>query len=129
MEDQPNPTGEYLPLSPAVLHILLSLTAGPMHGYAIMQEVERLSGGKLRMGPGTLYGTIKRMLRDGLIEAAADVPRTDSEDERRRYYRLTETGSRLLSAEANRLESLVAVFREREILTRASPASSGQRRA
>jgi DNA-binding PadR family transcriptional regulator len=95
---------DLLPLPQAVFHIMVSLAEGERHGYAIMQEVAARTEGKLRLGPGTLYGSIKRMLEDGLI--AEHEPRAASGDERRRYYRLTAFGRRVASAETARLESL-----------------------
>lgn len=96
------------PLPSATLHILLSLAAGPMHGYAIMGRVEELSDGVVKMGPGTLYGSIKRMLADGYIEEC-DPPRTAvDDDERRRYYRMTGLGEQVSSAEVARLRRLLS---------------------
>src|SRR5687768_12120949 len=101
-----------LPLTPVVLHILLSIAderAGK-HGYAIAREVEELTDGQVRMGPGTLYGSIQRMLDSSLIEDAPRTrpakARTDS-DERRRYYRLTPLGKRVLTLELTRLATIV----------------------
>jgi DNA-binding PadR family transcriptional regulator len=96
-----------LPLTPAVFHILLALADGEKHGYAIMQEVEAISEKRVKMGPGTLYGSIKRMLEAGLIEEAGE---QDEDNERRRYYRLTPFGDRVLSAEGRRLATLVNAF-------------------
>src|SRR5438552_13099822 len=93
-----------LPLTPAVFHILLALADGQKHGYAIMQEVGARTGGAMRMGPGTLYGSIQRMLKDGLIVEAQDRADPVGGEERRRYYRLTGFGQRVLQAEARRLE-------------------------
>ncbi|MBN2003525.1 MAG: helix-turn-helix transcriptional regulator [Anaerolineae bacterium] len=107
---------ELLPLTPAVFHILLVLADQERHGYSIMQEVQTLTGGQVKMGPGTLYGTIKRMLQMQLIEETEDRPDPDLDDQRRRYYRLSALGHRVLRAEAQRLESLVDVARKREIL-------------
>ena len=107
---------EYLPLSPSVFHILLALAGGEKHGYAIMQEAERLSAGSLRLGPGTLYGSIKKMLLAGLIEESSERPDPALDDERRRYYRLTGLGERVLAAEADRLSRLVRVARSRRVL-------------
>jgi DNA-binding PadR family transcriptional regulator len=101
------------PLSQAVFHILLALAAGEMHGYAIMREIAILSDGRIHVGPGTLYGSIKRLLAAGLIEEAAERPDPDLDDERRRYYRLTEDGHRVLTAEAARLAGLVEAARVR----------------
>lgn len=93
------------PLPAATFHILLALTDGPKHGYAIMQRVEELSDGAVRMGPGTLYGTVKRMLADGLIEEIDD---PDGNDERRRTYRLTAPGETACAAEVRRLSALLS---------------------
>jgi DNA-binding PadR family transcriptional regulator len=113
----PRPAPEAgLPLSPAVFHILLALAPGEQHGYAIMKEVAALTGGRVRMGPGTLYGTIKRMLEAGWVVEAEERPDPELDDERRRYYRLTEDGSRVASAEAGRLEALLRVARRRRLL-------------
>jgi DNA-binding PadR family transcriptional regulator len=97
----------FLPLPSATLHILVALTSGEKHGYAIMRDVEDLSDGHVRMGPGTLYGSLKRMLKDGLIEETAERPDPELDDQRRRYYRLTGLGERVSSAELQRLEALV----------------------
>ena len=77
------------PLTPAVFHVLLALADGERHGYAIMQEVAESTGGRMKMGPGTLYGTIKRLLEARMIEESDERPDPDLDDERRRYYRLT----------------------------------------
>src|ERR1700680_684764 len=98
-----------LPLTPAVFHILLALADNERHGYGIMQEIGRRTDGKMRMGPGTLYGSIKRMLADGLIEESGERPDPSLDDERRRYYRLTGFGLRVVQAEAKRLAQLVRV--------------------
>lgn len=106
-----------LPLTPAVLHILLTLADGEKHGYAIMQEVGARTGGTIRMGPGTLYGSIQRMLKDDLIVEVQE--RTGSlthGEERRRYYRLTGFGQRVLQAEARRLERLVSIAQSKRVL-------------
>ena len=99
-----NPIG---PLSPAMHHILLALLEGDLHGYAIMQSVEVLSDGVVRMGPGTLYGTLKRMLEQGLIEETDERPAANDDDERRRYYRLTPSGREAVRSETTRLSRLV----------------------
>src|SRR5690242_13789301 len=96
-----------LPLTPAVFHILLALADSERHGYGIMQEIAARTDGTMRMGPGTLYGSIKRMLADGLIEASDERPDPELDDERRRYYRLTSFGQRVVRAEALRLEQIV----------------------
>jgi DNA-binding PadR family transcriptional regulator len=97
----------FLPLPSATLHILVALTSGEKHGYAIMGDVEALSDGAVRMGPGTLYGSIKRLLADGLIEESDERPDADLDDQRRRYYRLTGLGERVCAAELRRLQALI----------------------
>src|SRR6185369_7612696 len=96
-----------LPLLPAVFHIMLALADGERHGYGIKREVEFRTGGVINLGPGTLYGTIQRMLADELIEECTARRDSSGADERRRYYRLTQAGRRLASAEAARLQDLV----------------------
>ena len=104
-----------LPLSPAVFHILLALADGEKHGYGIMQEVAAITDNAVRMGPGTLYGTIKRMLEAGLITETDERPDPTLDDERRRYYRLTAPGKRVAQAELARLERLVNVGRAKQL--------------
>lgn len=89
------------------LHILLALTDDERHGYAIMKRVEELSDNAVRVGAGALYGAIKRLLADGLIEESQDRPDPELDDQRRRYYRLTALGQRVCAAEVDRLESLL----------------------
>jgi DNA-binding PadR family transcriptional regulator len=105
-----------LPLTPAVFHILLALTDGERHGYSIMLEVEARTENRVRLGPGTLYGSIKRMLADHLIEESEARPDPSLDDERRRYYRLTSFGRRVAVAEARRLEDLVGAARAKRLL-------------
>ncbi|HZO72058.1 MAG TPA: PadR family transcriptional regulator [Ktedonobacteraceae bacterium] len=105
-----------LPLTPAVFHILLALADAERHGYGIMQEIALRTAGKMRMGPGTLYGSIKRMLADGLIEESGERPDPALDDERRRYYRLTDFGLRVAQAEARRLSDLVHVAQFKRLL-------------
>src|SRR2546421_5900676 len=107
---------ELLPLTPAVFHILLALADGEKHGYAIMQEVGTRTGGAMRMGPGTLYGSIQRMLKDGLIVEAQERVDAVHGEERRRYYRLSGFGLRVLQAEARRLEQLVHIAQSKQVL-------------
>ncbi|MBV9258988.1 MAG: helix-turn-helix transcriptional regulator, partial [Ktedonobacteraceae bacterium] len=90
---------EMLPLTPTVFHILLTLAEGERHGYSIMQEITAQTGGQLRIGPTTLYRSIKRMLADGLIVEADERPDPELDDERRRYYRLTTSGQQVAIAE------------------------------
>ena len=103
------------PLTPAVLHILLALAEGERHGYAIAQEIETATEGDIHMGPGTLYGSIRRMLSAGLIDESPRRRRPD-DDERRRYYRMTPLGRRLLEAELSRLTRVVRVARGKRVL-------------
>jgi DNA-binding PadR family transcriptional regulator len=107
----------WLPLTPAMFHILLALADKDRHGYEIMREVDERSEGKVRLGPGTLYGSIKRMLGDGLIEELEERPDPELDDERRRYYRLTNLGHRIAVAEAERLEKLVRSARAKKLLS------------
>lgn len=99
-----------LPLPQAQFHVLVALTEGERHGYAIMQAVEESSGGVVRMGPATLYGTLKRLVDLGFAEELPHRPDAD-DDSRRRYYRLTALGRGVCSAEANRLSHLVRIAR------------------
>ena len=114
---------DLLPLTPAVLNILLALADEERHGYGIMREVEDRTEGGVRMGPGTLYGSIKRMLGDGLIEESDERPDPELDDSRRRYYRITDFGRRVAGAEAARLESLVSLARDKKLL-RGRPEAS-----
>ena len=114
-----------LPLTPAIFAILVTLADGERHGYGIMREVA-MRGGTTRLGPGTLYRSINRMLADGMIEEAGE--HTDAEapdDERRRYYRLTPFGRLVAEAEAQRLARLVGLAREKRLLPELRPAPGG----
>jgi DNA-binding PadR family transcriptional regulator len=111
-----------LPLTPAVFHILLALADGERHGYAIMQQVASRTEGKMRLGPGTLYGSIKRMLAEDLIEESDERPDPELDDERRRYYRLTQFGQRVAAAEVERLAKLVRVAKSKSLLKSLKPA-------
>jgi DNA-binding PadR family transcriptional regulator len=111
-------------VTPAVFHIMLALADRDAHGYAIMQDVERLTGGETKLGPGTLYRSIQRMLVDGLIEERDLALDEESDDDRRRYYRLTRKGLSAAKAEARRLATLVDAARLRKLL----PRMSGRRR-
>lgn len=94
----------FLPLTPATLHILLALAGEDLHGYGIMQEVSRQSEGQYKLGPGTLYDNLQRLLEQGLVQ---EVSRVDLEQPRRRYYRLDTLGGRVLTAEIARLEGVI----------------------
>jgi DNA-binding PadR family transcriptional regulator len=98
-------------LPPAAFHILLAVADRERHGYAIMQDVRVRTGGRLRLGPGTLYGTIKRLVADGLIEELADRPDPDADDVRRRYYRITRLGRKVAIEESARLAALLRYAR------------------
>lgn len=105
-----------LPLTPAVLHILLALADGEKHGYGIMQEVAKLTEGEMKMGPGTLYGSIKRMLEARLIEESDERPDPALDDERRRYYRITAFGEKVARAEARRLAMLLNAAQAKRLM-------------
>jgi DNA-binding PadR family transcriptional regulator len=109
-------TAPQQPLTPAVFHILLALADGEKHGYSIMKDVEAQTNGGLKMGPGTLYGSIKRMLTSGFIEEAEERPDPALDDERRRYYQLSNMGQKVLSAESQRLEQAVKIARQKQVL-------------
>jgi DNA-binding PadR family transcriptional regulator len=109
----------FLPLTPVVFEIALSLAAGERHGYEIMQDVERRTEGTIVLHPGTLYRALGRLLDQGLIEELDERPSGGVDDERRRYYRLTPAGRRIASAEAERLWRLVTVARAHRLLSRA----------
>jgi DNA-binding PadR family transcriptional regulator len=96
---------QFLPLSPAILHILLALSSEDRHGYGIMQEIARQSGNQYKLGPGTLYDNLEKLLDAGIVDESPRAP--VNEDPRRRYYRLTSFGRRLLATEITRLEGLV----------------------
>jgi len=100
-----------LPLSSAALHILLALAGEDLHGYGIMQEIARQSGGKYKVGPGTLYDNLRKLIQDGWVQELG--PRRGDDDPRRRYYRLTDTGRETLRAETARLSQVVREARLR----------------
>src|SRR5512132_328515 len=102
---------DFLPLKPHWFHVLLSLAAGEQHGYGIMQEVLDRTAGKVRLWPATLYGTLKRLIDEDLIAESDERPAPELDDARRRYYRLTSLGRRVLVAESRRLEDLVRIIR------------------
>jgi DNA-binding PadR family transcriptional regulator len=106
-------TQELLPLTPPVFHILLALADEERHGYGIMQDVARQTAGALQLGPGTLYGCLKRMQAAGLVEESEERPDPTLDDERRRYYRMTTLGRRIVRAEAQRLAGAVTVAMSR----------------
>jgi DNA-binding PadR family transcriptional regulator len=118
---------DLLPLTPAVFHILLALSEGERHGYAIMQDVAADTDGTLQLGPGTLYGCLKRMLAARLVEESDERPDPRLDDERRRYYRITDFGAQTVRAEADRLAAAVAAAQARRLLSRKSIPLQGRR--
>jgi DNA-binding PadR family transcriptional regulator len=107
----PQPSAEsFLPLKPNWFHILVSLVDQEQHGYGIMQEVLERTSGKVHLWPATLYGSLKRLIEEGLIEESEERPSPELDDARRRYYRLTMLGRRVLAAESERLEDLVRIL-------------------
>jgi DNA-binding PadR family transcriptional regulator len=110
----PEPEAQ-LPLTPAVFHILLALADHDRHGYAIILDIAERTAGAMRLGTGTLYTAISRLLEQGLIEEPDERPAADEDDERRRYYRLTSYGREVANAEARRLAALVKMARSRGI--------------
>ena len=104
------------PLTPAVFHILLALSDGEKHGYRIMQAVKANSYGEFQIGPGTLYGTIKRMLADDLIAESEERPDPELDDQRRRYYRLTDQGRQTLQADLVRMDALLKRARTLKVI-------------
>lgn len=109
---------EVMPLPSAVFHILVSLAEADRHGYAIIQDVAARTDGKVRLGPGTLYRSIQRMLEQDLIAETETRPAPDADDERRRYYRITPLGRQVARAEAERLSALVKLARSTGLLSR-----------
>lgn len=106
------PTAEdFLPLSPPMFHVLVALAGDDLHGWAIMKEVSRASDGKIHLSPGTLYGLVKRLLRDELIAESQDRPPRRWDDQRRRYYTLTTLGRKVAEAEVERMHRALAVAR------------------
>lgn len=116
MTDHPDDLQQMLPLTPAVFFVLLALADGEKHGYAIMQEVASLSADKVRMGPGTLYTTVQRLLDLSLIEETQGSGERSDHESRRRYYRLTRAGKVLLGAEISRMESVVHLARQKKLV-------------
>src|SRR5713226_8394595 len=108
----------FLPLKPHWFHVLLSLADQEQHGYGIMQEVLDRTGGKVRLWPATLYGTLKRLMDQDLIDESDARPAAQLDDARRRYYRLTNLGRRVLAAESRRLEDLVRVIHSKRGLAK-----------
>ena len=121
-EDGTQVPENFLPLTPAVFHILVALGNGESHGYAIMQNVQMRTSGTVRLSAGTLYGAVSRLLEGGLIEESEERPDPEMDDTRRRYYRLTDLGSRVLAAEVHRLSDLIRVARSTKAIQKMRPA-------
>jgi len=105
-----------LPLTPTVFHMLLALADGEKHGYGIMQAVEEETQGQMQIRTGSLYGSIRRMIEVGLIKETNERPDPELDDERRRYYGLTDVGRRVLTAEAARIARATAIIKRKHIL-------------
>src|SRR3984957_3369223 len=115
MRDDPS-AQKLLPLTPPVFHILLALAGEERHSYGIMRDVAWQTNDALQLGPGTLYGCLKRMLAAGLVEESDERPDPAMDDERRRYYRMTDLGQRVVRAEARRLANAVFAARAKRLL-------------
>lgn len=109
---------EHLPLTPPVFHILLALADEERHGYAIIMEVARRTDGAVKLGSGTLYAAIKRLLQIGIIEETEDRPAPEADDERRRYYRITELGLLVAQAEVDRMAQLLTIAADKRLHSR-----------
>src|ERR1700685_3637106 len=107
---------KFIPLKAQWFHIMVSLAGGEQHGYGIMQDVLNRTTGKVRLWPATLYGSIKRLIEADLIEESDERPAPELDDARRRYYRLTTLGKRVLDAECERLQELVRTIRVKQAL-------------
>jgi DNA-binding PadR family transcriptional regulator len=114
-----------LPLTPVALNVLLALADGERHGYGIMLEVRERTAGRVRLGPGTLYGAIKRLKEGGVIEESGQRPDPEADDERRRYYRLSGFGGEVLAAEVERLDALVRAARRKGAFPAPKPSPKG----
>ncbi len=106
----------FLPLTPALFHVLLALADGEKHGYVISKEIARRTNNEVRLSTGTLYGIIKRLLDDAMIEESAERPDFSLDDQRRRYYRLTKLGKAVAEAEAERMQRVLALARAKHVL-------------
>jgi DNA-binding PadR family transcriptional regulator len=114
-KERQNETAPHSPLTPAMFHILLALADGERHGYAILKEVARRTSDKVRLSAGTLYGNLARLQAAGMIAESASRPAASLDDERRRYYRLTEPGREVTIAEAERMEEAVLQARAKNL--------------
>ena len=125
--ERSNDPGDLLPLTSVALNVLLALADGERHGYGIMLEVRERTGGRVQLGPGTLYGAIKRLREGGVIDEFGESPDLGeaSDDERRRYYRLTGFGGEVLAAEVERLDGLVCAARRKGAFPAPKPSPEG----
>lgn len=112
----------FLPLTPAVFHVLVALATGEKHGYAILKDIKRSTGGRVTLNVGTLYAVLKRLEHDALIVEADSRPDPALDDERRKYYRVTALGSRVVAAEALRMERAVAMARAAQLPLKPRPS-------
>jgi len=110
-----------LPLTPGVFHVLLVLAGGDTHGYAILKEVSYLTGGAVSLSAGTLYAILRRLVSDGLVVERMDRPAPEADDERRRYYNLTDFGLSVARAEAARLQDVLSLARAKNLLAKPRP--------
>ena len=124
MGDQTRGPDEYLPLTPAMLDIVVALADDELHGYAIMREVRRRTDGRKRLAPGTLYRSLRQMQERGLVAESEERPEAGLDDERRRYYRLTDLGRRVAVAEVEQLEDLVQAARSKGLAPSARPSGA-----
>jgi DNA-binding PadR family transcriptional regulator len=121
MKDKRDPKVN-LPLTPALFHVLLALADEDKHGYAVMKEVARLTAGAVTLSAGTLYGILRRLVSDGMVVEKSERPAPELDDERRRYYHLTEFGRGVAQAEAERLEDVLTLARAKHLVVRPRPA-------
>ena len=122
-EEAREPDG-YLPLTPAMLDIVVALGDEELHGYAIMRDVRRRTGGRRRLAPGTLYRSLRQMQERGLVAESEERPEAGLDDERRRYYRLTDLGRKVAVAEVERLEGLVRAARSKGLAPSVRPSGA-----
>jgi DNA-binding PadR family transcriptional regulator len=121
MRDARDPE-DLLPLTPAEFEVLIALADGNKHGYAILKEVARRSGGEVRLGVATLYALLRRLVSEGLLAESAERPSAALDDERRRYFHVTEFGRRVAMAEARRMEKALAMARAKNLIRRPKTA-------
>ena len=113
---------DLLPLTPGMFHVLIALADGEKHGYAVIKEVARRTDGAIRLSAGTLYTLIRRFVQEGVVAEAAERPDPALDDERRRYYRLTEFGREVARAEAARMESTLTMARAKKLIPQRRPS-------